>query len=218
MPKNSSKFWILLALLLAAGIFINFFEQTSEARLPRKALIELPRELGEWRQTGADERFNAETESVLRADDYVMRNYAVAGANGSRRANLYIGYYASQKTGATYHSPLNCLPGSGWTLSRPQTIEIKTPGGKTFRANAYIIESDKYKEVLIYWYQGRGRAVASEFQDKLYTIWDSLRLRRSDGAMVRVMTSAGDSEEKALDAASDLAGRTFENISEFVPD
>lgn len=218
MLKNSSKFWILLIVLLAAGIFINFFEQASEARLPRKNLIELPGELGQWRQAGADERFSAETESVLRADDYVMRNYALTGIGNARRANLYIGYYSSQKTGATYHSPLNCLPGSGWTLSRPQTIGITTPGGKTFQANAYIIESDKHKEVLIYWYQGRGRAVASEFQDKLYTIWDSLRLRRSDGAMVRVMTSVGDSEEKALAAVTDLAGRTAEGISEFVPD
>jgi EpsI family protein len=215
---NKGKFWILLTVLLAAGIFINFFEHASEARLPRKALSELPKELGAWRQTGADERFSAETESVLRADDYVMRNYAISGANGSRQANLYIGYYASQKTGATYHSPLNCLPGSGWTLNRPQIVEIRTPDGKTFQANAYIIESDKYKEVLIYWYQGRGRAVAGEFQDKLYTIWDSLRLRRSDGAMVRVMTSVGDSEEKALAAATDLAGRAAEGISEFVPD
>lgn len=214
MPRNPHKFFLLLVVLLAAGIFVNFFEQTSEARLPRKNLSELPKELGEWRQTGADERFSAETESILRADDYVMRNYAIAG----RRANLYIGYYASQKTGATYHSPLNCLPGSGWTLSQPQTIEIKTPGGKTFQANAYIIETDKYKEVLIYWYHGRGRAVANEFRDKLYTIWDSLRLRRSDGAMVRVMTAVGDSEEKALAAAADLAGRTAEGISEFVPD
>jgi len=215
MLKNSNKFWILLAVLLAAGIFINFFEHASEARLPRKALSELPRELGEWRQTGTDERFSVETESVLRADDYVMRNYAVPGG---KQANLYIGYYASQKTGATYHSPLNCLPGSGWRLNQPQIVEIKTPGGKTFQANAYIIESDKYREVLIYWYQGRGRAVANEFKDKLYTIWDSLRLRRSDGAMVRVMTSVGDSEEKALAAATDLAGRAAEGISEFVPD
>ena len=215
--SNTGKFWLLLAILLAAGVFINFFEQTGEARIPRRNLSEMPKELGEWRQSGVDERFSADIESVLRADDYVMRNYSMPGASGSRRANLYIGYYLSQKTGATYHSPLNCLPGSGWIMSRPQKIDIKTPGGKTFQANAYIIESDKYKEVLIYWYQGRGRAVADEFQDKLYTIWDSLVRRRSDGSMVRVMTSVGDSEEKAMNAAIDLAGRASDNISEFIP-
>jgi EpsI family protein len=216
--SGSGKFWLLFAVLFTAGLFINFFEQTGEAKLPRKNLGEFPAQLGEWRQSGADERFSTETESVLRADDYVMRNYAMTGANGGRRANLYIGYYLSQKTGATYHSPLNCLPGSGWTMSQPQKIDIKSPGGKTFQANAYIIESDKYKEVLIYWYQGRGRAVADEFHDKIFTIWDSLLRRRSDGSMVRVMTSVGDSQEKAINAALDLAGRSADNISEFVPD
>jgi EpsI family protein len=215
---NGSKrmnYWILLAVLVAAGLFVNFFEQTGEAQVSRKLLSEFPKQLGDWRQEGADERFNAETENVLRANDYVMRSYTAAGG---RRSNLYIGYYSSQKTGATYHSPLNCLPGSGWTLGKPQLIDIKTSDGKSFQANVYVIESDKYKEVLIYWYQGRGRAVAGEFQDKLYTIWDSLLLRRSDGAMVRVMAPVGASESKAMDAAIDLAGKAAESISEYVPD
>src|SRR5882757_2795480 len=176
---NSSRkrsYWILLAILFAAGLFVNFFEHIGEAQIARKNLSEFPQIIGDWRQNGTDERFSAETEAVLRADDYVMRNY---NAPGNRWGNLYIGYYSSQKTGATYHSPLNCLPGSGWTLSKPETVEIKTPAGKSFQANVYLIESDKYKEVLIYWYQGRGRAVANEFRDKLYTVWDSVWLRRS---------------------------------------
>lgn len=215
---NGSKkgsYWILLAVLLAAGLFVNFFEHTGEALVSRQPLGEFPKILGEWRQDGTDERFSAETEAILRADDYVMRNYK---AGDGRWSNLYIGYYSSQKTGATYHSPLNCLPGSGWRLSKPRVIDIKTPGGKSFQANVYLIESDKYKEVLIYWYQGRGRAVANEFQDKMYTIWDSLWLRRSDGAMVRVMTPVGDSEDKAMATAIDLAGKAAGSISEYVPE
>jgi EpsI family protein len=213
--SNKGNYWLLLAVLLAAGLFINFFERTGEAQVSRRLLSEFPKQLGEWRQEGTDERFNAETEAVLRASDYVMRNYT---APDGRRSNLYVGYYSSQKTGATYHSPLNCLPGSGWTLSKPQLVRIPTTDGKSFQANVYLIESDKFKEVLIYWYQGRGRAVANEFQDKFYTIWDSVWLRRSDGAMVRVMTPVGDSEDKAVAAAVDLAGKAAESISEYVPD
>jgi EpsI family protein len=217
MLKSSKKnYWILLAVLVVAGLFVNFFEHAGEVQAARKTLGEFPRTLGEWTQNGTDQRFDAETEGVLRADDYVMRNYAAPG----RRANVYVGYYSSQRTGATYHSPLNCLPGSGWTLNKYQVIDIKTADGKTFQANSYLIESDKYKEVLIYWYQGRGRAVASEFQDKLYTVWDSVWARRSDGAMVRVMVPVGDSEgaeDKAMAAAADLASKTAESIGEYVP-
>lgn len=215
MLSNSGKYWILIVVLVASGLFINFFEHTGEVSIPRKNLSEFPAQLGDWRQAGADERFSAEVESVLRADDYVMRNYNL---NGGKRANLYVGYYLSQKTGVTYHSPLNCLPGSGWMMSEPRLVELTTPSGKHLKVNYYLIQNDKFKEVLIYWYQGRGRAVADEFQDKLFTIWDSVSLHRSDGAMVRVMTSVGDSEEKALQAATDLAGRAADNISEYVPD
>jgi hypothetical protein len=50
---------------------------------------------------------------------------------------------------------------------------------------------------MIYWYQGRGRIVASEYQDKVYTVLDSVLRRRSDGAMVRIMTGVGYSEAEA---------------------
>lgn len=144
-----------------------------------------------------------------------MREYV---SPDGRLANLYIGYYASQRTGATYHSPQNCLPGAGWVMTQPEFVEIKTSSGETFQANKFIIENGVYNEVLIYWYQGRGRFTASEYTDKINTIWDSVLRRRSDGAMVRVMTSVGDSETKATEAAIDLAAQTADKLSEFVPE
>ncbi len=154
-----------------------------------------------------------ETESVLKTSDYVMREYVRDG----RLANLYIGYYASQKTGATYHSPQNCLPGSGWEMKKPEIVRIKTSDGKSFEANRYIIENGKYKEVMLYWYQGRGRTQASEYYDKIYTVLDSVTRRRSDGSMVRVMTSVGSSESEATSAAADLAAEVSEKLSAHVP-
>ena len=147
---------------------------------------------------------------IIRCAEYFLPN--------GRIANLYVGYYASQRTGATYHSPQNCLPGAGWVMKQPDIIEITTPSGKTFKANRFVIENGIYKEVLIYWYQGRGRAVASEYEDKIYTVWDSILRRRCDGAMVRVMTSVGNSESEATEAAVDLAAQTAQQLSEFIPD
>ncbi len=208
------KFWVLIGVLLAGGLFINWFEQRGEAKVERKELKQISQTLGEWKQKGSDINFSEQTESVLKTTDYMMREYVKDG----RLANLYIGYYASQKTGATYHSPQNCLPGSGWEMRSPEVIEIKTPSGKSFKANRYVIENGKYKEIMIYWYQGRGRAVASEYYDKIYTVLDSVTRRRSDGAMIRVMTSVGYSEKDAAIAASDLAAQTADKLSEFVPE
>ncbi|CAN5397975.1 hypothetical protein BH20ACI1_BH20ACI1_05620 [soil metagenome] len=207
--------WLLAAVLFVGGIFINWFANRGEVNIERKTLMEIPAQLGDWRQKGSEIRFDKHTESVLRADDYMMREYSLPDG---RLANLYIGYYASQRTGATYHSPQNCLPGAGWEMKQPDIIEITTPAGKTFKANWFIIENGVYKEILIYWYQGRGRAVASEYEDKINTVWDSITRRRSDGAMVRVMTSVGNSEPEATRAAADLAAQTADQLSEFVPD
>jgi len=211
----NSRYWLLLGALLLGGVFINWFQQHDEAEVSRKPLAELPAALGDWRQKGEEMRFGEATESVLRVSDYTQRYYS---APDGRIANLYVGYYASQRTGVTYHSPQNCLPGAGWVMREPQTVEIKTPSGKIFTANRYRIENGTYDEIMIYWYQGRGRIEASEYRDKINTVWDSTFRRRSDGALVRVMTSVGSDEQRATAAAIDLSARLADNLSEFVPD
>ena len=212
----NSKYWLLLAVLLTGGIFINWFQQRSEREVARRPLAQLPETLGDWRQKGDEMRFGEATESVLRVSDYTQRYYS--SSSDGRIANLYVGYYASQRTGITYHSPQNCLPGAGWVMREPQTVEIKTPSGKTFTANRYRIENGTFDEIMIYWYQGRGRIEASEYRDKINTVWDSALRRRSDGAMVRVMTSVAGDEASATKAAIDLSARLADNLSEFVPE
>lgn len=214
--RTNYKFWLLIGTLLFGGILINWFEQRGEASIERKPLSEIPAQLGEWKKVGEDIRFEEQTEAILRTSDYMMREYF--SSKQGRIANVYVGYYASQRTGATYHSPQNCLPGAGWEMKRPQTIKITTSSGRTFEANHYIIENNKYKEVLIYWYQGRGRAVASEYDDKIYTVLDSILRQRSDGAMVRVMTGVGDSEAESTQAAIELSARLADNLSSYVPE
>lgn len=211
----NSKYWLLVVVLLAGGAFINWFQQRGEAEVERKPLAQLPEKLGDWRQKGDEMRFGEATESVLRVSDYTQRFYTLSDG---RIANLYVGYYASQRTGVTYHSPQNCLPGAGWVMRDPETVEIKTPSGKTFTANRYRIENGTFDEIMIYWYQGRGRTEASEYRDKINTVWDSMLRRRSDGAFVRVMTSVGGDEQAAARAAVDLSAQLADNLSEFVPE
>lgn len=208
------RFWALFVVLVAAGSVITAWERIGEARVARESLAGFPKELGVWRQAGSDERFGKEVEDVLRADDYLSRTYAMP--NG-QAASLYVGYHATQRAGATYHSPLNCLPGSGWVMTEPARTRITPPNGTPFEANRYIIERGGDRQLLLYWYQGRGRAVASEYKDKIHTVLDSLSRRRSDGSMVRVLIPVGSSEEKALAAATDLAAQVAPALPRFVP-
>ena len=212
--KSSLRFGILLVLILVAGALVNTWSYLGEAHVDRKELKDFPETIGSWRKTGTDQILDEPTLKVLRASDYLLRDFRKPGG---QVANLYVGYYASQRTGATYHSPLNCLPGSGWILSEPGKATITLPDGSSFIANKYVIQNGDYKSFMIYWYQGRGRNVASEYWGKIYTVLDSVRLRRSDGAMVRVTVPFRDSEAAAQQAAIEFASAASTVLPQYVP-
>jgi EpsI family protein len=214
--KRSGRFFFLLIAILLGGALANTWAYLGEARVVRKELKEFPTEVGTWQKQGGDLLIDAQTMSVLRATDYVLRDYR--RADGAL-ANFYVGYYATQRDGATYHSPLNCLPGSGWVMNSPGDVTI-TPanGGAPFNANSYVIENGSRKSLLVYWYQGRGRRVASEYWGKVYTVLDSVRMRRSDAAMVRVVVPMSGSDQAALRDAADFAANAAVLLPEFVPD
>jgi EpsI family protein len=213
--KSSWRVGLLLVVLVMGGMLVNTWAYLGEAHVERQELKNFPMQVGAWKQEGVDQRFDAETMSILRASDYLLRNYRLGN---DTMANLYVGYYATQRDGASYHSPLNCLPGAGWSMEDPAMITITLPNGKSFVANKYVIKNGNIRELMIYWYQGRGRAVASEYWGKIYTVLDSVRLRRSDGAMVRVTIPADKSEAATLQMATDLAARVTVVLPEFVPD
>ena len=212
--KSSVRFAIALGAILLVGLVVNSWAYLGEAHVDRKVLKEFPRQLGSWNQNGIDTQLDEPTLKVLRASDYLLRDYRrTDGAAG----NFYVGYYASQRDGATYHSPLNCLPGSGWNLTEPGRITITTPAGSSFAANKYVVQNGSKRFAMIYWYQGRGRAVASEYWGKVYTVIDSVRLRRSDAAMVRITVPINESDAAALNAAAELASLATGQLDAFVP-
>jgi EpsI family protein len=212
--KSSLRFGVLLIVIVLAGILVNAWTYLGEAHVDRKDLKDFPQSIGAWQRTANDQILDDATLKVLRASEYLSRYFRKPGGP---IANLYVGYYASQRSGATYHSPLNCLPGSGWTLGEPGKATIPLPDGTSFIANKYVIQNGEDKELMIYWYQGRGRNVASEYWGKVYTVLDSLRLRRSDGALVRVTVPFGKSEAAAEQSAVELASAASTVLPEFVP-
>lgn len=214
--KSFGRFSILFALIIAGGTLANTWAYLGEVHVDRKELRDFPQVIGEWRQSGGDQIIDDETMKVLRASDYLLRDYH--NAKGEI-ANLYVGFYASQRDGATYHSPLNCLPGAGWVMTEPAKLIVEPHNGRpAFEVNRYLIQNGESKSVLVYWYQGRGRRISSEYWGKLYQVFDSVRLRRSDAAMVRVTVPVHESEGAALKLASELSASASDMLPAFVPD
>jgi EpsI family protein len=213
LRSTTARFWILFVALVISGVIVNTWERAGEAKVSRRSLAEFPAKLASWEQLGRELRFDDETETILRADEYLARNFK---SNG-HVVSLYVGYYGTQRTGATYHSPLNCLPGSGWVMNEGGDIKVARSDGSSFKANRYVIQKGSERALVIYWYQGRGRSVANEYWDKLYTVFDSVARRRSDGALVRVIAPIETSTEEAAKLAADLAAETTKELPAFVP-
>ena len=109
---------------------------------------------------------------------------------------MYVAYYGTQRQGDAIHSPLHCLPGNGWTPITHTRRRLDV-GAVRISINHYIVEKAGAKNLVMYWFQGRGRVVASEYANKAYLLADAFRLRRTDEALVRIVTPmSGDATDE----------------------
>lgn len=145
-------------------------------------------------------------QKVLRAGDYLLRNYQRAGITLS----LFIAYYRTQRSGDAMHSPRNRLPSSGWEPVASRVIRIPFAGsrGGSFKANNYIVAKDDDKVEVIYWYQSAGRKFVSEYLGKIYLVWDRITKNRTGGAIIRITGPAGDARahQAIVEFGRDLSG------------
>jgi len=193
---------VVLSGALALGAAYAGTASHAEALPPRTPLARFPVTFDTWR--GGDvEPFSPEILNVLGVDDHINRVYQ----SERHSTSLYVGYYASQRQGDSIHSPLNCLPGSGWEPVSKGYLDILIGGSprlgdRHITVNRYVVQKGLEQYVVLYWYQSHGRVVANEYRSKLLMVYDAIRLNRTDAALVRVMSRRIASEPDAEAAAS----------------
>ena len=211
---------IVSCALLVASVAVTRASRVEPTPI-RAPLSDLPLSMGRW--TGQVEPPLAQRIlDVLKADDYTVRTYRTADG---RVANLYIGYYDSQRQGDTMHSPLNCLPGAGWTPMSITRIPLTVPtaagrptGTRAVVVNRVVIERGLNRQLVLYWYQSHGRVIASEYWGKIYTVLDAIRLNRTDGALVRVIVPiSGGDDAGAQRTASSFVESLFPLLHRHLP-
>jgi EpsI family protein len=190
---------LIVTCALLCGTALSQALSFESALPPRIPLGEMPTAVGTWR-SAAEHKLDASTVAVLRADDYISRTYVHRG----EMADLFVGYYASQRQGQTIHSPMNCLPGAGWQPMSAQRLRIDVGSAKPIDANRYVIQKGLDKQLVLYWYQSHRRTVSSEYTAKIYLVLDSLRWGRSDAALIRVISPIKRDEGAAERAAVDF--------------
>jgi EpsI family protein len=195
MPNRTPL--ILSVLLASQGAAFYGISGRAEWIPISKPLGEFPAVIGQWRMV-REGVIEQEEKDVLRADDYLTRQYR---ASPDKTAGLFVAYFRSQRAGQTPHSPKNCLPGSGWTWTVSDTIRVDIAGlARPIEINRYIVSKGDDHAVVLYWYQSRNRVVASEVGATIFTAWDALRYNRTDTELVRVVTPVAESGVEFIQA------------------
>ncbi len=200
-------------LVLAAGGVLLQLVSSGEAVPLRRPFDEFPRELGVYR--GIDEGLEPDVLRILGVTDFMMRRYA---APARPPVWLYAGYYASQRTGVIIHSPKQCLPGNGWSILRSDRVRLDAAAGEGgVGVNRVLVSKGEDRQLVLYWYQERGRVVASEYWGKAYLVWDSMTRRRTDGALVRISLPVLASEDAADRQLAEFSRDVVPLLTEFLP-
>ncbi len=200
------------ACLVVGAVFLGVATKT-EAVPIREPLSALPTRIGSWKGQHTLQ-FSSKILANLGVDEYVSRFY---WRPDRMRVHLYVGYYQSQRQGSTIHSPKNCLPGAGWQPMKSDHITIPVGAGDLIEVNKVMIEKGIEKQVVLYWYQSRGRVIASEYWAKIYLVLDAIGMNRTDGALVRVISPVVDSERMAEQQAVDFVKELYPLLGRHLP-
>lgn len=210
---------VFFALIVASGVIAR--AERAEPVPIRQSFSAFPMMIDEWKGR-SDPPLSDEVLAVLGVDDYLTRTYFTRQGEG---AALYIGYWETQRRGDTVHSPVNCLPGSGWEPLSRRALRVTVPASDGSRSeievNRYVIQKGLDRQMVLYWYQSHGRVIASEYWGKFFLVADAVRFHRSDTAIVRIVTPLTDATADAEAAAERTAVRfvqkLFPSLAEYIP-
>jgi exosortase D (VPLPA-CTERM-specific) len=211
---------------LIAGALVAIAVSTAFLMVPepernepdREIFLLFPRHLGAW--SGITQELTPEIAGVLAADDYIDATFFAPQETAP--VNFFTAWYRSQTDGSALHSPEVCLPAGGWEVFSLERAPVSMPGTVygDFEVNRAIIEQGMSRQLVYYWFEQRGRRMTGDFAAKLTVVYDSLRIGRTDGALVRFITpiEVGETEADAEARLQRLMAEVLPQLPRFVPE
>jgi EpsI family protein len=169
------------AAVLAAGCLLNAGVRPQYAPVLAHPLRSVPMSLAGY--AGTERSVPPAEARVAGMSDYIFRVFSRDSVNAF---SIYVGYYRSQTTGRTIHSPKNCLPGAGWQSVESGSAALDL-GDRRVTVNRYILANGSSQALVYYWYQGRGRVAWNEYRVKWDLLRDAIRYGRTEEALVRIV-------------------------------
>ena len=205
-----------IVLLAIVAVLSTALPNRSEVPPQRTNFTSFPLQVGEWQGQGG--HLDQIYIDALKFTDYMIADYVDPNHHA---VNLYIAYYASQRKGASAHSPRSCIPGDGWVMADLTQPEIAgaSVNGHPLRVNRTVIQKGDNKELVYYWFQQRGRVITNEYAVKWWLFWDALTRNRTDGAMIRLTTNVNGDQgmQKADERLANFARAITPQLQAYVP-
>jgi EpsI family protein len=209
------RFTLAAALIALTAILLQARSRT-EVKPQRLPLSSFPEQLVNWPSTEIVQ--DKRTAEILGPGDFLERRYQDPDGK-LPDVDFFLAYFPSQRAGETPHSPQHCLPGSGWNPEENVRVTLSLPGHAPFPANRYVISKADTSELVLYWFWAHDRGVASEYWAKFYLVKDAIQMNRSDGSLVRFVTTMlpGESAEAAEGRILPLASAVVPILDDYVP-
>ncbi|HLP25841.1 MAG TPA: exosortase-associated EpsI family protein, partial [Acidobacteriota bacterium] len=177
--------------------------------------VPLPNFLGlDW--AGQNAPVSAVEREMLPLDTgYSRKNYV---SLRDKRQQVFLSIVLSGRDRTSIHRPELCLVGQGWTIREAGT-HVFVAGGVRVPATVLHVERDvtnargevaKLPALLVYWFVGADRIVASHWERVFYTSLDRVRhLQAHRWAYVLMQTHALDGEAAALKRIDEVLAGTL---------
>ncbi len=167
--------------------------------------------------TVRDQKIGDEERRIAGMSEYVARVYLRPDSTAA--FTTYVGYYDKQSRGKSIHSPKNCLPGAGWEILQNGTAIVVAADGPHV-VNRDVLKLGRQEALVYYWYQGRGRVVASEYTVKYNLLRDAMLTGRTEEALVRLVIPVQPADTNLAQAdqiAAQIAPRLLNAVQHVVP-
>jgi exosortase D (VPLPA-CTERM-specific) len=196
-----------LILIIAAGS-LTWRVAKAPSTVLRNSFDNFSLQIGPWQ--GYRNHIDTHTLKVLATKDYLDATFSNAN-NGS--VSLWIAYYGNQQRNSSFHSPLYCFTGGGWTTLKSEIIDL----GPGQPVNSLLIEQAGKQFLVFYWYLIHGRYLTSEYITKFYIGYDGLLSRRTDGALIRLTTPVINDVESTKERLISFAKLLSPILHQYIP-
>ncbi|MEA1968953.1 MAG: EpsI family protein [Thermodesulfobacteriota bacterium] len=205
---------IVSAIMVLTMVVLGFVNHSENIK-PNKSFDLFPMEIETW--NGSTSRFDEKVYDLLGVDDSILATYR---SDKGEAVQLYVGFYQSQKEGDLIHSPKNCMPGSGWNITETSIEKVAVNdavNNNSINVIRLILEKGSQKQVVLYWFQSRGRIISSEYMQKIWLVIDSITKQRTDGSFVRLIASVDKDEQITLKFMKNFIKDIYPYLNVYIP-